>query len=66
MGKSILITGASSGIGAATAKLMAAGNDRVVHYNNSQEQAKQVAAENKEPERNCTLGTSRSDNGGKL
>jgi len=45
MGKSILITGASSGIGAATAKLMAAGNEIVVHYNNSQEQAKQVAAE---------------------
>ncbi len=45
MTKSILITGASTGIGAETARQMAAGNEIFVHYNTSAEQAEKVAAD---------------------
>lgn len=44
MAKIILITGSSTGIGAETAKMLAAGNQVVVHYNSSQVQAEKVAA----------------------
>lgn len=43
MSRMILITGASTGIGAATALRLAAGNQIVVHYHRSQEAAQQVA-----------------------
>ena len=45
MTKSILITGASTGIGAETARQVAAGNEIFVHYNTSAEQAEKVAAD---------------------
>ena len=44
MAKTILITGASSGIGAATARHLATGNEIIVHYNSSQAAAEEVAA----------------------
>jgi 3-oxoacyl-[acyl-carrier protein] reductase len=45
MAKIILITGASTGIGAETAQLLAEGNMIFVHYNASKEAAEQTAAE---------------------
>ncbi|MEX0769204.1 MAG: SDR family oxidoreductase, partial [Balneolaceae bacterium] len=45
MSKTILITGASTGIGAETARLLATGNEIIVHYNASEEAAKNVASE---------------------
>jgi 3-oxoacyl-[acyl-carrier protein] reductase len=44
MSKNILITGASTGIGAETAKAMASGNELIVHYNASREKAEAVCA----------------------
>ena len=44
MSKTILITGASTGIGAATARQLAAGNEILVHYHTSQAAAEGVAA----------------------
>lgn len=44
-GKNILITGASTGIGAETARWLAKGNEVVVHYNASEEAAGRVGAE---------------------
>jgi len=44
MAKTILITGASTGIGAATARHLATGNEIIVHYNSSQAAAETVAA----------------------
>ncbi len=44
MSKTILITGASTGIGAATARHFAAGNEILVHYHASQAAAEDVAA----------------------
>lgn len=41
----IVITGASTGIGAATAKELAAGNTIYIHYNRSAEEAEKVAEE---------------------
>ena len=43
MPKHILITGASTGIGAETARVLAEGNTIFVHYNASQEPAEKVA-----------------------
>ena len=43
--KNILITGASTGIGAETARLLAQGNDVFVHYFSSAESAQKVAAD---------------------
>lgn len=43
MSKTILITGASTGIGAATAELLASGNTIFVHYNSSKGSAEKVA-----------------------
>lgn len=45
MGKTVLITGASTGIGAATARRFAAGNEVIVHYHASSEAAEAVAAD---------------------
>jgi 3-oxoacyl-[acyl-carrier protein] reductase len=45
MSKSILITGASSGIGAATARHLAAGNQILIHYHASSDAAQGVAAD---------------------
>jgi len=45
MSKTILITGASTGLGAETARCLAAGNRIFVHYNTSAGPAEQVAAE---------------------
>lgn len=45
MSKHILITGASTGIGAETARVLADGNTIFVHYNASQKPAEKVAAE---------------------
>ncbi len=45
MAKTILITGASTGLGAATARLLAPGNTIFVHYNSSEEPARKVAEE---------------------
>lgn len=44
MPKTILITGASTGIGAATARQLATGNEIIVHYNSSLAAAEAVAA----------------------
>ena len=48
MSKSILITGASTGIGAETARRLAEGNKIFVHYNSSREPADKVAADVRE------------------
>ena len=45
MGKVILITGSSTGIGAECAKLLAKGNDVIVHYNSSRDAAENVVNE---------------------
>jgi 3-oxoacyl-[acyl-carrier protein] reductase len=45
MGKIIFITGASTGIGAETARLLAPGNRLFLHYNRSEAAAKSVAEE---------------------
>ncbi len=45
MAKSILITGASTGLGAETARLLAPDNDLFLHYNTSEKEARQVAEE---------------------
>jgi len=45
MAQTILITGASTGIGAATARRLAAGNVIVMHYHRSQAAAETVAAD---------------------
>jgi 3-oxoacyl-[acyl-carrier protein] reductase len=45
MSKIVLITGASTGIGAETARQLAPGNTIIVHYNASPAAAEQVAAE---------------------
>lgn len=48
MPKHILITGASTGIGAETARVLAAGNTVFIHYNASQKPAEEVAADVKD------------------
>jgi 3-oxoacyl-[acyl-carrier protein] reductase len=45
MSKNILITGASTGIGAETARLLAPGNNIIIHYNSSEDDARTVANE---------------------
>lgn len=45
MGKNILITGASTGIGAETSRLLAQDNTIIIHYNSSEEAAGRVASE---------------------
>jgi 3-oxoacyl-[acyl-carrier protein] reductase len=45
MARIILVTGASTGIGAETARLLAEGNMIFVHFNASKEAAEQTAAE---------------------
>jgi 3-oxoacyl-[acyl-carrier protein] reductase len=45
MSKKILITGASTGLGAETARLLAKGNTIFVHYHSSQEPAEKVASD---------------------
>lgn len=44
MSKIILITGASTGIGAEIAQYLSSGNQIIVHYNSSQKEAEKVAA----------------------
>ncbi|MFP4373223.1 MAG: SDR family NAD(P)-dependent oxidoreductase [Spirochaetaceae bacterium] len=44
MAKTILITGGSTGIGAATSKELAEGNTILIHYNSSKQPAEEVAA----------------------
>ena len=48
MSKSILITGASTGIGAETARLLSEGNQVFIHYHSSADAAQKVAADVKE------------------
>jgi len=55
MSKSILITGASTGIGAETARLLAEGSDIFVHYHSSGGAAEKVAADVKERGGNAHL-----------
>lgn len=43
MGKNIVITGASTGLGAETARVLAEGNQIIVHYNSSKDAAEKVA-----------------------
>jgi 3-oxoacyl-[acyl-carrier protein] reductase len=45
MARMIVITGASTGIGSVTARLLAGGNNIFIHYNTSREAAEQTAAE---------------------
>ncbi len=45
MSKIILITGASTGLGAATAKMLAPGNHMIIHFNKSEKEAVKVAEE---------------------
>ena len=45
MSKVMLITGASTGLGAETARHLAAGNEIFIHYNTSEEAARKVAAD---------------------
>ncbi len=45
MSKTILITGASLGLGAETARQLAKDNTIIIHYNSSKGQAEQVAAD---------------------
>ena len=45
MSKTILITGASTGLGAETARLLAPGNEIFIHYNASGDAARKVAEE---------------------
>jgi len=45
MSKVILVTGASTGLGAATARILAPGNDVIIHYNQSKEAAVKVVEE---------------------
>ena len=45
MGKTILLTGGSTGIGAETARRLAAGNQIILHYNSSKAKAEQVASD---------------------
>ena len=45
MSKIILITGASTGLGAETARLLAPGNEIIVHFNASEVAARKVAEE---------------------
>lgn len=45
MAKTILVTGGSTGIGAATCKDLANGNTILIHYNSSRQPAEQVAAD---------------------
>lgn len=45
MSRTLLITGAGTGIGAATARQLASGNQVVIHYRRSAESAEAVAAE---------------------
>src|SRR6056297_1045245 len=42
MSKTILITGASTGLGAGTAELLADGNEIIIHYCHSEDKAKKV------------------------
>ena len=45
MARMIVVTGASTGIGGETARLLAEGNNIFIHYNTSREAAEQTAAE---------------------
>lgn len=45
MSKIVLVTGASTGLGAATVVMLARGNDIIVHYNQSKDAAEKVAEE---------------------
>ncbi|MBW1861965.1 MAG: SDR family NAD(P)-dependent oxidoreductase, partial [Deltaproteobacteria bacterium] len=45
MSKTLLITGAGTGLGAETARQLADGNEIFIHYNASKESAEQVAAD---------------------
>jgi len=45
MARMIVVTGASTGIGSETARLLAEGNNIFIHYNTSREAAEQTAAE---------------------
>lgn len=45
MGRNIVITGGSTGLGAETARLLAEGNQIIVHYNASRDAAEKVASD---------------------